>query len=79
MLGVMVPDVEPMLAGHGVPTWHRESWVEPKVDGSPHSSDVCQTRSSWWAATISSVVVGRGVSGIPDPPVRVALGGSPVP
>ncbi|MBW3537820.1 MAG: hypothetical protein KY395_08695 [Actinobacteria bacterium] len=34
MLGVMVPDVEPMLASHGVPTWHRDSWVEPKVDGS---------------------------------------------
>ncbi len=33
MLGVMVPDVEPMLASHGVPAWHRESWVEPKVDG----------------------------------------------
>ena len=40
-----------MLASQGVPTWHRESWVEPKIDGSPHSSDVCQARTSWWAAT----------------------------
>jgi hypothetical protein len=33
MLGVMVYDVECMLASQGVPTWHRDSWVEPRVDG----------------------------------------------
>ncbi len=32
----------------------------PRAPGSQH-----RTQSPWWAATISSVVVGRGVSGIP--------------
>ena len=31
ILAVVVPDVEPMLAGHGLPVWDDNAWVEPKI------------------------------------------------